>query len=788
MYTLSGTGWKSKLAGDGKYFKKIQKFNDFKTVDWVDDVITENKKQLTIDDKHKNINGKNVVLLKYPILGRFLFSCQSWLLLTLIGIVVGLIAASLNIITQFLADIKTGHCKEHFYLNKSFCCWGEDLEKCQAWTSWSNLSILNYFYFVAISILFGLLAAVLVKNFAPTAAGSGISEIKVIVSGFTMDGFLSWWTLLIKSLGLPLAIASGLSVGKEGPSVHYAACVGNCFPELFDRFKSSYSNTRHFLTAASAAGVAVAFGSPMGGVLFSIEEISSVFALSTMWRSYFCCLVSTGVLRAVNSFRTGQLVMFEVRYDQNWYFFEIPFFIILGIFGGIYGITISKFNIQWVSFRQRFLKNYAIREVVLLTFFSSLICYFNEFLRLDMTEGMEILFHECGSSGEEWSHHICNYDKGQLKLFISLLYATILRMFLVVISYGCKVPCGIFVPSMAAGATFGRAIGIIVLKLYEKYPDSFFFKSCEGNEHCIIPGTFAFLGAGATLSGITHLTVTVVVIMFELTGALRYIIPTMIVVAVTKIINDNFGSGGGIADKMIKFNGLPFIDNKEDHIFNLPAVRAMCDKIVVLPVNELSYSDLEAILMETDFSTFPIVESINKPILIGSIGRTELLYCIENTREQAVGDLSRESKLSENDSIEPLISFEQFVNFAPITINVNISLETTMDMFHKIGPKIIFVEDDGLLAGLITRKDIIQFEIYLEFLKNEDRNDINNNNNNNNNNNSTTTFDIENMPIRDVEQQIWNFFCVTGDFIKKNLRKITGERIGRRYLRLENDE
>jgi chloride channel 3/4/5 len=113
-------------------------------------------------------------------------------------------------------------------------------------------------------------------------------------------------------------------------------------------------------------------------------------------------------------------------------------------------------------------------------------------------------------------------------MILSLALATVIRTFFVILSYGTKVPAGIFVPSMAIGATFGRMVGISVQALHESFPDSKFFAACAPDVPCITPGTYAFLGAGAALSGIMHITVSVVVIMFELTGALTYILPTMV--------------------------------------------------------------------------------------------------------------------------------------------------------------------------------------------------------------------------------------------------------------------
>jgi chloride channel 3/4/5 len=183
-------------------------------------------------------------------------------------------------------------------------------------------------------------------------------------------------------------------------------------------------------------------------------------------------------------------------------------------------------------------------------------------------------------------------------MVFSLLIATIIRTFLVIISYGCKVPAGIFVPSMAVGATFGRMVGILVQALHEASPGSRFFSSCQPDVPCITPGTYAFLGAAAALSGIMHITVSVVVIMFELTGALTYILPTMIVVGVTKAVSDRFGKGG-IADRMIWFNGFPFLDSKDDHSFGVPVSQVMNDNLTVLQSSGISFAEIGIIFFDS---------------------------------------------------------------------------------------------------------------------------------------------------------------------------------------------
>ena len=712
---------------------EIKRYEDFTTIDWVQDAAREQQRRKARRQERAGFFEREGRLGWRRKAWEAYDAGQGWIVVTLIGAAIGLNAAFLNIVTEWLSDTKRGYCTTAFYLNESFCCWGAE-DGCAEWHHWSTFWPINYIVYILFSTMFAFTSARLVKSFAPYAAGSGISEIKCIIAGFVMKGFLGFRTLVIKSIGLPLAIASGLSVGKEGPSVHYAVCTGNVISRLFEKYRRNAAKTREILSACAAAGVAVAFGSPIGGVLFSLEEMSNYFPLKTMWRSYFCALVATAVLAAMNPFRTGQLVMFTVKYDRSWHFFEIIFYIIIGVFGGLYGAFVMKWNLRAQAFRKRYLSQYPILEATLLATFTAILCYPNMFLRIDMTESMEILFEEC-EGGHDFDE-ICdpNYRTSTI---LTLLVATVLRIFLVIISYGCKVPAGIFVPSMAIGASFGRMVGIMVQSLHEAFPDAAFFSACQPNQTCITPGTYAFLGAAAALSGIMHITVSVVVIMFELTGALTYILPTMIAVGVTKVVSERFGKGG-IADRMIWFNGMPFLNNKEDHTFGVPVSQSMTANPTCLPATGLRLTEVEAILSDSQYQGFPIVDDMDSKILLGFIGRTELQYALDRAKRDSLvssrarctfamdGNVGRSAvrpsattpSVSFDDMADAAnassVDFSKFVDPTPLAVHPRLPLETVMELFKKLGPRVVLVEHRGRLTGLVTVKDCLKYQLHAE--------------------------------------------------------------------------
>lgn len=685
--------WQNEYNTNQEIRNLARNFNSYKTIDWQHETYNENKKyyealKSTNDDTNppstadsiSTINSIINEISSFKIIkSRIWINFQIWFVLTIIGITIGSIASFLNILTEFLNELKF----------------------------WTNYTILQFIIYTLFSISFGVFASYLCVNYAPNASGSGISEVKVIVSGYKRDDFLSINTLLVKAFTLPFTIASGLSVGKEGPSVHYASCAGNVISRwIIPWFNESYIQLSDIIIASAGSGVAVAFGSPIGGVLFSMEEISHRFKLSTLWKTFYTSLVAITTLQFWNPFGTGQIVMFQVKYLNDWSWNEVIWFILIGLFGGLYGTFISKFNIKFVAFRQRYLKS-GITEVFWLCLISSILGYWNIFMKNDMTKVMELLFDSCvDNGGNDNDNIICEIDN-KLKLFwilFQLFYAIIIRSLLVIVSYGCKVPCGIFVPSMLIGSTFGKFLGLIVQNWINPNVSS---------------GIYSFLGAGAALSGITGLTFTVVVIMYELTGAIKYVLPTMITIITVKMVNEFLSLKlGGIADQMIKFNGLPYIDLKEDHEFGEAVVEdVMVNQVIGVDCLGMKVGMIKEVL-KMDKCEYPLLWECK--VVVGVISSSNLKRLItdqDGSDDDMVYFISSEKlhKLINVEGYNDIVGFDELIEFEFTFVNKGTSIYTIFDLFVDIGIKTIYVYDEGKLIGIVNRKDLIRYENYLHY-------------------------------------------------------------------------
>lgn len=297
-------------------------YDQFTSTDWVHDSIADAFRVRDLRSR-KNLRGR---------IYAWFDGSQGWILVAIIGCITATIAFFVNVTETAVFDIKEGYCRKYWYFSKRKCCFGE--EDCPQWETWGHqmrstgveknwADFLAYVFFV---VLFSIVACLLTlttktvirspfhlstldenlgadrcKIFSEEselniscgsgsgqqsdiqekqsgmvyypAAGSGVAEVKVILSGFVIHGYLGLQTLVVKTLALILSVASGLSLGKEGPYVHIASCVGNIACRLFPKYNHNDGKRREVLSASAASGVGVAFGSPIGGVLFSLEEV-----------------------------------------------------------------------------------------------------------------------------------------------------------------------------------------------------------------------------------------------------------------------------------------------------------------------------------------------------------------------------------------------------------------------------------------------------------------------------------------------------------------------------------
>ncbi|XP_047523768.1 H(+)/Cl(-) exchange transporter 5 isoform X5 [Pieris napi] len=730
----------------------IGQYEDFHTIDWQRDIARDRM-------RHRYIVKKRQDSIWDLIKGAH-DAWSGWVCVLLVGICTGVVAGVIDIGASWMTDLKFGICPQAFWFNREQCCWSNDeitfdRENCSEWLTWPQVFgesrdgpgayIISYLFYIVWALTFAALSASLVRMFAPYACGSGIPEIKTILSGFIIRGYLGKWTLIIKSVGLILSVSAGLSLGKEGPMVHIACCLGNILSYLFPKYGRNEAKKREILSAAAAAGVSVAFGAPIGGVLFSLEEVSYYFPLKTLWRSFFCALIAAFILRSINPFGNEHLVLFYVEYNKPWKFFELIPFVGLGIIGGCIATIFIKANIYWCRYRKYSkLGQYPVMEVLVVTLVTAIIAYPNPYTRMNTSQLIYLLFNQCGISNSP----LCDYKRnftdlntienavagdGVYRAMWLLTLALILKLVMTVFTFGIKVPCGLFIPSLALGAIPGRIVGIGVEQLANKYPKSWLFSGeCSSDDDCITPGLYAMVGAAAVLGGVTRMTVSLVVIMFELTGGVRYIVPLMAAAMASKWVGDALGKQG-IYDAHIALNGYPFLDSKDEFQHTSLAADVMQPKrnetLSVITQDSMTVDDVETLLKETEHNGYPVVVSKESQYLVGFVLRRDLNLAIANARRTIEGITGQSVVIFAvgggptlaNPIGPPPLPLARILDLAPITVTDQTPMETVVDMFRKLGLRQTLVTHNGRLLGVITKKDVLR---HVKQMDNEDPNSV----------------------------------------------------------------
>lgn len=633
-------------------------------------------------------------------------SFMTWFIPALIGILTAASGCFIEYGVDWLSGLRVGYCTTKYVLISQKEC-GEN------WVFWSSdpnaaFEPVGFLFYLGISMALATVSACLVYFIAPMAKGSGIPEVKTILGGFVLPEALEAKTLFTKIIGLMLSVSSGLSLGKEGPLVHVACCWANLLSKGHSRYSQNESKRRELISTAAAAGVSVAFGAPLGGVLFSYEEVSTMFPNKTMIRSFFSAVVAALTLLYLNPTGTGKLTMFQVRYDHPPAFWEFFIFIGLGCVGGLVGSLFVRINdrVQLARLPTGAIGSrvHPIYEVMLLAMFTALTNYALPFTRVLSSATINALFHACDHPPVPFAHsHMMDLCDEQMAPNITyemmgwVLLAGLLRFAQMSLTFGCGVPCGLFVPSLYTGAALGRATGMLVMNLTGLQQDELF------------PGIYAMVGAAAVLGGVCRVTISLVVIMFELTGGLQLVIPFMFTVLSAKAVGDFFTEG--IYDVCILNRGYPFLHEPDDVTFNTRACDIMDTELECITAERQTLGELYEKLSNSKYGGFPLVKSDEDRTLLGYIHTQRMKQELDDMKKSSpfindqitVGfakwcpnwDNSKERDLSD------------YVDGDMIRIVSETPLAQVHNIFRQLGIKLVLVTRFADLEGMITKKSFV---------------------------------------------------------------------------------
>ncbi|KAG2713375.1 hypothetical protein I3760_04G173700 [Carya illinoinensis] len=631
----------------------------------------------------------------------FQYTLMKWLLCFLIGLIVSLVGFCNNLAVENIAGIK-------FVVTSNMM-----LESRYG---------MAFLVFSVSNLILALFASMITAFIAPAAAGSGIPEVKAYLNGVDAPDIFSLRTLVVKIVGSISAVSSSLLVGKAGPMVHTGACIASLLGQggskkfgltwNWLRFFKNDRDRRDLVTCGSAAGIAAAFHAPVGGVLFALEEMASWWRSALLWRSFFTTAVVAIVLRAFidlcysgkcGLFGTGGLIMKSVAY-------KICLAWLISIF-----TSCLLFGLPWLAKCQPCPADTseACPTIGRSGNYKKFQCPADQFNDL-----ASLIFN----TNDDAIRNLFSKGTNDEFQYSSVLIFFVTCFFLSILSYGIVAPAGLFVPVIVTGASYGRFVGMLV-----------------GSKSNLNHGLYAVLGAASLLGGSMRMTVSLCVIILELTNNLLLLPLIMVVLLVSKTVADGFN--GSIYDLIMKAKGFPYLETHAE-----PYMRQLSVGDVVRGPLQLFHGiekvgNIVHVLRTTRHNGFPVIDEpplSESPILFGIILRAHLVTLlkkraflftpsltgdtggIDASIQFSAGDFAKRGS-GNGDKIEDIVLTEEememfidlhpFTNASPYTVVETMSLAKALMLFREVGLRHLLVipklSGRSPVVGILTRHDFM---------------------------------------------------------------------------------
>jgi len=345
-----------------------------------------------------------------------------------------------------------------------------------------------WLFYALVGGLLVCLSLWLMRKFAPETHGSGIPQVEGLLVG---KGTMRWWLVLpVKFVASVCAIAPGLLLGREGPTIQMGAACGQMIAGSTHRARP-YSKT--LMAAGVAAGLAAAFNAPIAGIMLVAEEMRDEFDVTPT--ALICIALASGSAVTVSYLWLGYGLDLDLQPIESPPLAELPLFMLLGLVAGVWAVGYNRCLLLMVSISDGLGK----RSLYLLV------------TGVGMLVGTLLWYIPNTVGGGE---HLIKELIGHNSTLTTLLVLLIVRTLLSVVCYSTGVPGGIFAPLLALGALVGLAFNNAIENFLPQLVST--------------PTIFAIAAMGAIFSGSVRAPLTGIILIIEITGAFGSSLPIII--------------------------------------------------------------------------------------------------------------------------------------------------------------------------------------------------------------------------------------------------------------------
>ncbi|XP_043359631.1 chloride channel protein ClC-Kb-like isoform X3 [Dermochelys coriacea] len=505
---------------------------------------------------------------------------------------------------------------------------------------------LQYFSWVLYHTGFMMVAAGVAKYISPQAAGSGIPELKVTLRGVVLSEFFTLRTGLAKLVGVICTLGAGSTIflGKVGPFVHMATILATQLGRVMVQVAGTKENPARkyeMLVAGAAVGVACCFVAPVGGVLFSVEATGTHFALRDYWRGFFSATCAALTFRLLPLLH-GESETVAVLFSTSWrveFPFDLPELLSFALLGEILHAGLVSLVLASITFPHglgQYLGARLTMKELLETFFNN--CTWGRAELGGLNASRQPPHPSYEDPWLQWTHP-------QLSSLEMLSFFLLAKFFMLLLATTMVVPAGYFLPVFVYGAGLGRLYGEIMAKVFPEGIVS------DGIRIAIGPAAYALAGAAAYSGAVTH-TLSTALLVFELTGQMSHVLPLLIAVLVANGLSQRLQASffdGIIIAKQLPY--LPKLGMGRSGAHDIYAEDFMVTDLQFLP-RGCRYKDVRGLLKASSLKQFPLVDSQESRILLGSIRRKHLAKLLSEqlSTEKRFQYLLRRSELLGADS------------------------------------------------------------------------------------------------------------------------------------------